>query len=679
MRIPSFFSCALLFIVTPYLVAQAPARRPIVIDDMYRMQQVGNPQCSPDGKWVAYTVTAIDREADKRRTSVWMVNWEGTETLRLSNGPSSESSPRWSPDGRFLAFLSARPAGGRAQIWLLDRRGGEARQLTDAKGDIGGFQWSPDGKKIVIEMSPGEEDDADSAGTKPAEQSSKASKPIVIDSYEFKHDNAGYFKEASRSQLYLFDVESKKLEALTTDKRYDDSDPAWSPDGTRIAYVSNHEPDPDRTGTNDIFVIDARAGASPRKVITAFSPSGQRLTWSPDGKLIGFLEGSETKYTAYNQNRLAVVPSAGGTMQILTEKFDRGVSSPEFTPDGTSLTFLVTDDRRAYAARTGLSGGAVERLSGSELVVYQIARGGSHTAVVASADKIAPEIFAMEAGKLRKLTSHNDALLSELQLGAVEDIAFKSKDGTEIHGMMIKPPSYDPSRKYPTLLWIHGGPNMQDDHGLEFNTYPLQLERQLFAAQGYVVLAINYRGSSGRGAAYTRSIFADWGNKEVDDLLAGVNFAIDRGIADPGRLGIGGWSYGGILTDYVIASDSRFKAAISGAGIGNEISMYGSDQYILQYDSEIGPPWKSLDSWIKVSYPFFHADRIHTPTLFMGGLSDFNVPIAGSEQMYQALRSLGVPTQLVIYPGQFHLFSRPSYIHDRMLRYFEWFDKYLRH
>jgi dipeptidyl aminopeptidase/acylaminoacyl peptidase len=243
---------------------------------------------------------------------------------------------------------------------------------------------------------------------------------------------------------------------------------------------------------------------------------------------------------------------------------------------------------------------------------------------------------------------------------------------------MVKPPNYDASKKYPLVLWIHGGPNGQDDHGLPFSTYPLQVERQIFAAQGYVVMAINYRGSNGRGAEFTRSIFADWGDKEVADLQAGVDWAIAKGIADPDKLGIGGWSYGGILTDYMIASDQRFKVAISGAGSANQLSMYGSDQYILQYNNELGPPWKNPDTWIKVSYPFFHADRIHTPTLFMGGQADFNVPIIGGEQMYQSLRTLGVPTELVIYPEQFHLFTRPSYIHDRLERYVAWFGKYLK-
>jgi dipeptidyl aminopeptidase/acylaminoacyl peptidase len=261
--------------------------------------------------------------------------------------------------------------------------------------------------------------------------------------------------------------------------------------------------------------------------------------------------------------------------------------------------------------------------------------------------------------------------MSELELGATENIDFKSKDGTEVHGLITKPPTFENGKKYPLLLRIHGGPNGQDQHAFNF-------ERQFFAANGYVVLNVNYRGSAGRGAEYQETIFGDWGNKEVADLLAGVDHVIAMGIADPDRLGIGGWSYGGILTDYTIATDTRFKAAISGAGSANQVAMYGVDQYTSQYDNEIGPPWKNPEAWIKISYPFYKADRIKTPTLFMGGDRDFNVPIIGGEQMYQALRSIGIPTELVIYPGQFHGFTRPSFIRDRYERYLAWYDKYLK-
>ncbi len=647
--------------------SSAQSKRAIAIDDIYRTQQVGNPQTSPDGKWIAYTLTTIDRDADKRRTSIWMVNWEGSRDVQLTTGANGDSSPRWSADGNYLAFLSARPAGAKKQIWLLDRLGGEPRQLTSVKDDIDDYAWSPDGTRIVLEMSASEDDAL----------SPKAPKPVVIDRFHFKRDVEGYLTASSRAHLYLFDVKTKKLDPLTIDKSFEDSVPVWSPDSSRIAFVSNHEKDPDQTGTDDIFVIEARPGATPTKVATTYSPNGQHLAWSPDGKLIAFLRGAEPKYDAYKQDSLLVVPAAGGTPRVLAEKFDRSVHSPEFTADNSAVTVLVPDDRREYTAKVSVADGSLHRESESELVVTQRSTAGGHSATLASSDTVAPEIFALEDGKLRKLTSHNDALLSELQLGAVEDISFKSKDGTEVHGMMIKPPSYTSAKKYPTLLWIHGGPNGQDDHSLPFNTYPLQLERQLFAAHGYVVLAINYRGSNGRGVEFARSIFADWGNKEVADLLAAVDFAVSSGVADPQRLGVGGWSYGGMLTDYTIATDSRFKAAVSGAGLANALAVFGTDQYIFQYTNELGLPWKSPEAWMKVSYPFFHADRIHTPTLFLGGQSDFNVPIIGGEQMYQALRVQGVPTQLVIYPEQFHLFTRPSYIHDRMQRYFGWFDTYL--
>jgi dipeptidyl aminopeptidase/acylaminoacyl peptidase len=280
-------------------------------------------------------------------------------------------------------------------------------------------------------------------------------------------------------------------------------------------------------------------------------------------------------------------------------------------------------------------------------------------------------VHALEGGKLRKVTKVNDDLLAQLQLATTEDFTSKSKDGTVVNGLIAKPASYTPGKKYPTLLIIHGGPSGQDDHSFDF-------EREFYAANGYVVLNINYRGSSGRGEAFQKAIYGDWGNKEVVDLLGAVDQAVAAGIADPDRLGIGGWSYGGIRTDYTIATDPRFKAAVSGAGSALQLSMYGSDQYISQYELEIGLPWKARDLWLKISYPFFQADRIRTPTLFLGGEKDFNVPIIGGEQMYQALKTQGIDTQLVIYPGQYHGLTLPSYQRDRFERYLAWFDKYLK-
>ena len=379
------------------------------------------------------------------------------------------------------------------------------------------------------------------------------------------------------------------------------------------------------------------------------------------------------KFDQYEQNKLAVVPAAGGASTILTSTLDRPVSGNiTWSSDGRSLSFLVEDDRVMYVGRTTAAGGPVEHVTtGREVVSRPSRRDDRSFAVLRSTPVRADDVYAFENGALRQLSHQNDALFAALQLGSLEDFTSKSKDGTEVHGLLLKPVGFVSGRRYPTLLIIHGGPNGQDAHNFS-------VDRQLFAASGYVVLSVNYRGSSGRGSAYQKAIAADWGNKEVMDLLGAVDTLVASGVADPNRLGVGGWSYGGILTDYVIASDQRFKAAFSGAGTAFALGLYGVDQYILQYDNEIGPPWKSFEPWIRMSYPFLHADRIKTPTLFLGGEKDFNVPIVGGEQMYQALRSLNVETQLIVYPGQFHTITTPSYVRDRLERYLAWFDKFLK-
>ena len=657
-----FFALTTLCLATVLPDVVRAEQRVLAPGDYLKFADVTAPQISPDGTMVAYVVTTSDRDSDEPKDAIWLTNWEGTEHRQLTRGESA-SQPKFSADGRYLSFLSTRPADARSQVWLLDMRGGEPRPVTHTSGEISNYAWSPDGKRIVLAMSEGEE-----TGGK---------KPVVIDTFHFKQDVDGYVTARSRKHLYLLDVGSGALTALTTAAEYNDDTPAWSPDGKLIAYISNHGNEPEQSGVDEVYLIEAVAGAAPRRLAEVFSPNHQRLAFSPDGKLISLLQGFEPRHYAYITDRLAVVSVGDGHLRPLTDKLDRAVAAPFFAADGKSIGFLVEDDGSNYPARVDLVTGEIERLVPGPVTVHDESAAAGHTAVLASSDTQAAEVFALENHELRMLTSHNEALLAEIKFGAVQDVSFKSKDGTEIHGQIVKPPSYVSGRKYPTILWIHGGPNGQDQHELVPESYGPALERQLLAGQGYVVLAVNYRGSTGRGAKFARSIEADWGHKEVEDVLAGVDYAVRTGIADPARLGIGGWSYGAILTDYTIAHDTRFKVAIAGAGSGNQTGMWGLDEYALQYNHELGPPWKSAALYMKLSYPFFHADQIHTPTLFMGGDKDFNVPIAGGEQMYLALRTLGVPTQLVIYPEQFHLFTRPSFLVDRAERFIAWYAKYL--
>jgi dipeptidyl aminopeptidase/acylaminoacyl peptidase len=667
------------FCTASLLFAQPAARRLLKLEDMHRFHDVRDAQVSPDGKWVAYTVNTVDTAADKSDTDVWIASWDGKQHLRMTTSTEGESAPRWSPDGRWLSFLSSRPGKAKGnQVWLLDRNGGEAQQFTDVKGRLTSYDWSPDGKKLLLVMAdrdPNDPADDERPAGAGAAAGAKAPKVIVIDRYKFKQDVQGYLTQAA-ARLYLFDVESKKAEALT-DAALEAAAPSWSPDGKSIAFLGRSGKDAERYNTNNLFVMEARVGAVPREITHYDGQRGSagrgRPEWSPDGSRLTYLQTSGAKLSAYNMSRLAVVRASGGEPEILADKLDRGVSAPRFTPDGTAILFLVSDDASEYPARIPVNGGEVQRLLRGPVVISSLEQGkDGRLAVLAANDKMSGEVHVLENNELRVLTHHNDALFAEFNLAPTEEFRCRAKDGNEVHGLIVKPPDYVAGKKYPTLLRIHGGPNGQDAHAFNF-------ERQLFAANGYVVVAVNYRGSSGRGEKYQTAISADWGNKEVLDLQAAVDHVLSIGLADPDRLGVGGWSYGGILTDAIIARDQRFKAATSGAGTAFPLGLYGVDQYIMQYDEEIGAPWKvGLDPWIRISYPFLHADQIKTPTLFLGGEKDFNVPLVGGEQMYQALRSLGVPTQLVVYPGQFHGIARPSYQKDRMERYLAWYAKYLK-
>ncbi len=637
-------------------------RHTITVDDFDRVQDVSDPQVSPDGQWVAYVVSANDREADEAHSAIWMVSWDGHQQVRLTNPSSDSEKPRWSPDGHYLAYVG-QPAGAEsAQIMVLDRRGGEARQVSKITGEISEFEWAPDGRRLVLALRQIPEE--------------KTPKPIVIEGWHFKQDHVGYLRAGVTVRLYLLDVDSGKLDALTTDPQFTDDNPAWSPDGKQIAFIRSREAGSDRDGRSDLDVIDAHAGASPKTLARIYTPNAQKLAWSHDGSRLAFLQGLEPKYNAYMLDRLFLIAASGGTARPLTDSLDRAVMSYAFSTDSASILISVEDDRTLYPARIDLATGRLTREGAAgKSVITSISTAADHTAVLMSDDRSLAEIHALEGGQLRKLTTHNDAWLAEVNIAPTEDVSFRNRSGQDIHGLLVKPPDYAAGRRYPLLLWIHGGPNGQDQHMLALDGY--EFEPQFFAARGFLVLRVNYRGGTGRGEQFARAIYADWGHKEVEDLLAGVDFAITQGLADPERLAIGGWSYGGILTDYIIATDRRFKVAIAGAGSADQIATFGADQYVLQYTHELGPPWANTALWLKVSYPFFHADRIRTPTLFVGGEKDFNVPIIGSEQMYEALRVQDVPAQLVVYPGEHHVFVRPSFIRDLAEREAAWIDRFI--
>lgn len=649
--------------------------RALTIDDMFAIKNVGDPQVSPDGKWLAYTVGQTNLREERGESQIWMMPAAGGDAIPMTAKGSSAGRPVWSPDGKYLSFSASRGENARSQVWAMNRLGGEAQALTEVKQGIQGFEWSPDGKRLLLLIQdPSPEEQArqkdEEAGVRPARP--RTQPPWVIDRQQFKQDVQGYL-DRRRTHLYVFELASKKLTQITSGD-YQDGGAAWSPDGKQIAFVSNRGPNPDGDFNSDIWLVSADntdMGKTMLKLTTNIGPD-TNPAWSPDGKTIAYTTATDVKNFWYSTRYLATIPAQGGTATILTQKLDRNVSGPRYTEDGQWIYFLLEDSAERHLARIPAAGGEITRpVTGYRSVnAFELTKDGS-VFVRVSEPKVPGELYAVESGgNLKRLTKVNDSFMAQIKLTEAENIHFKSKDGTEIEGFMYKPIGYTAGMKYPTLLRIHGGPVSQYEASFSF-------ESQLFAANGYVVLNANPRGSSGYGQAFSSAIFADWGNKDSEDVLAAVDYAITQGVADSNKLGIGGWSYGGMLTNYTIVRTSRFKGAISGASVSQVSALYGHDHYQRHYEAELDLPWKNRAVWDKVS-PYWSVEKITTPTMWICGERDWNVPVINSEQMYQAMKRLGRETQLVVYPGEFHGIRRPSYQKDRYERYLAWYDKYVK-
>ena len=654
------------------LAAQEP--RLLKVEDIHSLKLVQDPQVSPDGRWVAYVVRKDDIEEDRQDNDIWMVPFAGGEAVRLTASPKGESRPRWSPDNRWLAFLSARE-GDSAQVWLLDRRGGEAVKITDYEGGVSDLAWSPDGKRLVLVVTDPEPADPAGEAKDKTKEKEKKPKPIVIRRLQFKQDTD--YLDERRTHLHLFDLESRKGVQITSGP-FDDEQPAWSPDGRWIAFSSKRAgDDPDAGDNSDIFVVAPEAGTTPR-ALTTWVGTDTSPEWSPDSQWIVYVAGGDPKDVWYDTSSVAVVPVgeavAGGAPRELTRTLDRNVSDPGFTPDGHFILFLLEDGGNVHLARVPAGGGAVERIVTGERELGSFDQGPrGEIAVLESRSTYPPEISAVDPhlpAELRRLTHVNDDFLKGIRVAETRRLRVKSADGTAVDAFLTIPPDRSEDQRVPTVLRIHGGPVSQFTSGW-------QTEWQVFAAHGYAVIAANPRGSSGYGREFSRAIFADWGNKDFDDVMAAVDQAVALGVADPERLGVGGWSYGGMLTNYVMVKSRRFKAGISGASETNYLSNYGTDHYQKEWEAELGLPWETTELWIRLS-PFFQVEKIQTPLLLLCSGDDVNVPCLNSEQLYQALRRLGRSTELVIYPGQGHGLTRPSFLKDRFERSVAWYDRYLK-
>ncbi len=650
-------------------VSVADSRRVLTVDDLSAIKNVWGPEISPDGSWVAYTITEVDRVADVKRSDIWLTSWDGKRTVQLTNTPESEHSPRWSPDGKRLAYLSTAPNSPDAdQLWLVDADGRHLEQITALPNGVTEFDWAPDSKKLVLisgVLPEGVVEDVPEG-------------PIVIDRMLFKRDGYGFLPKA-RSRLHLLDLKDGSVAQLTNGP-FDEIMPSFSPDGQRIAYVTKLGIDPDRHENWDILAIEPMTGSIPTKVSNSEFMECDPVWgwqvgsphWSPDSKRVICIQSGDLQYSWFTLHQVVIFSAAGDRGQQPTVALDRNTLQPRFAADGKRVFFLLEDDQSVQLASITTDGKDLRRLTKTDRTVSTYALGPQgKIALLSSTANSPPEISVLENGKLRQLTHANDELLANVAMMTSEVVSYRSADGREIHGLLMKPPGYEAGIKYPTIFRLHGGPVAQWQHEFDFSW-------QILAANGYVVFGPNPRGSSGRGEAFQMTIFGDWGHADVPDVLAAADYLVTLGITDGDMLGVGGWSSGAMLTNYTIASSTRFKAATSGAGVSNMFAGFGTDEWWHDWETELGLPWETPENWVRVSYPFLHADRIKTPTLFLCGTEDYNVPLIHSEQMYMALRRLGVPARLMVYPGESHGISTPSNQRDVLNRYLSWYDQWVR-
>ncbi len=643
------------------------AKRPTSIDDFFKIRTVRDPQISPDGQWVAYTVATKDLEEDESETRIWMIPAAGGEAIPMTGEGYSAGNPRWSPDGEFLSFTASKgDEDAKTQVWTLNRLGGEAQQLTDIKQGLSGYEWSPDSKRLLLLI----KDPKPEILTEDKEDDKKP-KPHVIDRLQFKRDYTGYL-DRRRTHLYAFTPGDTAAVQITSGD-FDDSQAVWSPDSKSIAFTSNRTSNADGNRNSDIWIVSADNTDKGQTLfqVTKNLQEDYAPSWSPDGKQITYVTViAEPKAIWYATNHLAVISSTGGDPRVLTENLDRNISQPKFSTDGKSIWFLLEDSGESQLASISPTGKNLNRMVSGELSVSDYDLVGTFATPLIGRFHVPREVYTYKAGQLKQLTQENNELFAQLQTAEMENIQYNSADGTEIEAFITKPLGFNSNMKYPVILWIHGGPTSQYEFSYRF-------EPHLYAAKGYVVIQPNPRGSTGYGQKFAQALFADWGGPDYQDVMAGVDYVISQGYGDPDRLGVGGWSYGGILTNYVITKSQRFKGAVSGASEANYRANYGHDHYQMWWEQEFGLPWENAEAWERIS-PFNQVDKITTPTLWIGGAVDWNVPILNSEQMYQSMKRLGRETQLVVYPGEHHGIRRPTFQKDRYERFVGWFDKYVK-
>jgi dipeptidyl aminopeptidase/acylaminoacyl peptidase len=639
-------------------------RRGMTAEDYLAFENAGDPQISPDGQWVAYTVTTVDQKANRRKSEIFITPLNGTSngsptSMPFAGEAASSSSPRWSPDGKYVAFLSARE-GGKTQIWLLATSGGEARKLTNLENGVSNIEWSPDSTRLV-------------GLTRTGPPPSKNSDVRHYTHISYKFNDTGWFDE-KRAHVVVIDARTGASKQITDGDNWNDADPHWSPDSSRIAFVSDrtgHEFDTSRNA--DVWVIAASGGQLTK--ISDHEGPDRNPRWSPDGKQIAFLGSADEEDPA----KIYIASSEGGKPSVAVAKnIDQVIGEMNWAEHGKAIYFGSGVKGETHVFRVEVANGAIEQLTTGPRNVHAFALNdkSGKIAYLANDFEHLDDVYVRDdtRAKERQITHLNAALWSKLDLAKIERVPYKAADGWAIDGFLVKPIGWQSGKKYPMVLSIHGGPAGM--YGVDWYQ-----EFQVYAARGWAVFFCNPRGSTGYGQAFQRGVAHEWGGKAYTDIMTGVEEALKRNPwIDRDRLGVTGGSYGGFMTNWIETQTNMFKAAVTLRSISNFVSDDGTRDGAYGHERDFGGDiFHNYDEYWKYS-PLRLAANVKTPTLILHSDNDFRVPIEQGEQWFRALQHYHVTSEIVFFPRENHNLTRtgePKHLIESMNWQTYWFDRFL--